>query len=403
MAGAHAVSASVNELPRLLYIGDVSVADSVAGEALLYRLLQYYPQDRLALVCGIRPDMRRLPGVAYHEWAPAFPGLLHSRVAEEYVLWRAWRYYEVPPAISHIATMFKPQAILTISHVSGWLAAWQLARHRGVPLHLIAHDDFVYASRFPAWSRPWAERKFGEAYRFASGRFCISEAMEESYRMRFGVGADILYPTHKGSRDLSSVSPRVDRADRQMTFAYGGSLNSAADIDMVVRFAKAAAARGHRLMAFTPQCAILAAAAEADGASIDTRAPVHSDELLERLRVDADCLFLPQSMAAGDRGSVATAFSTKWADYATVGLPVLVWAPPQSSSARFVTTHPGCAELVTGPDVNDLLPAFEALERSPGHRRRLAEAILAAARTVFSPGAAWERFRAALAAPPVTA
>ena len=114
-------------LPRLLYIGDVSVADTMAGEALLYRLLQFYPPDKLALICGVRPDMPVLPGVRYHHWGPAFPRLLHSRVAEEYVLWRAWRYYEVPAAIARIATMFKPQAILTISHVSGWLAAWQLA------------------------------------------------------------------------------------------------------------------------------------------------------------------------------------------------------------------------------------------------------------------------------------
>jgi hypothetical protein len=103
-------------LPRLLYIGDVSVADTMAGEALLYRLLQFYPPDRLAVVAGVRPGMPSLPGVAYHHWGAAFPRLLHSRVAGEYILWRAWRYYEVPWPIANIATLFRPDAILTISH-----------------------------------------------------------------------------------------------------------------------------------------------------------------------------------------------------------------------------------------------------------------------------------------------
>jgi hypothetical protein len=111
---------------------------------------------------------------------------LYSRGAEEYILWRAWRYYEVPAAIARIATLFKPEAILTISHVSGWLAAWQLAQQRRIPFHVIAHDDFVYSSRFPKWSRAWAERKFAEAYRAAASRFCISDTMADTYQQRFG-------------------------------------------------------------------------------------------------------------------------------------------------------------------------------------------------------------------------
>lgn len=392
MAASVGVAAGGARLPRLLYIGDVSVADTVAGEALLYRLLQFYPPDRLAVICGVRPDMPRLPGVAYHHWGAGYPSLLHSRVAEEYVLWHAWRYYEVPPAIAHTATMFKPDAILTISHVSAWLAAWQLSLARGLPLHLIAHDDFVYASRFPRWSRAWAERKFGEAYRHAAGRLCISESMAESYRARFGAEGDVLYPTHKGTRDLSRVSPRLDRPGQTMTFAYGGSLNSAADIQQLVRLAQVITSRQHVLVAYTPQHGLLADAAARAGVRIDARPPIHSDLLLERFRQEADCLVLPQSMAPEDRAWVAAAFPTKWADYSTVGLPVLVWAPPGSSSDRFLAAHPGCAALVTGTDAAELEGAIAALEADADYRRRLADTLLRAARTVFSPQAAWQHF-----------
>ena len=56
------------ELPRLLYVGDVPVECSYHGSALLYRLLQKYPVDRLRIIeAGLqasRPD-RRLKAVSY--------------------------------------------------------------------------------------------------------------------------------------------------------------------------------------------------------------------------------------------------------------------------------------------------------------------------------------------------
>jgi hypothetical protein len=385
-------------LPRLLYIGDVSVADTMAGEALLFRLLQFYPPDRLAIVCGVRPGMPMLPGAAYHHWGAAVPRLLHSRVAEEYILWRAWRYYEVPWPIASVATMFRPDAILTISHVSGWLGAWQLALRRRIPFHLIAHDDLAYVSRFPAWSRPWIEARFGDAYRAARSRLCISDTMAEVYERRFGAAGQVIYPTHKGGQ-VHDVSPRASEVVSRLTFAYGGSINSRSDMAQIVAFGKAAAARGHRLIAYTPQHAELASLAAAEGAAIDARAPIHSDLLLTRFRDEADCLFLPQSMTPQDYWLVATAFPTKWADYATVGLPVLVWAPAHSSSARFVGSHPGCAELVTTTDISRVDAAIAGLAASPARRRQLAQALRDAGRGSFSPEAAWQTFQMALAQP----
>src|SRR5579872_4925966 len=56
--------------PRLLYVGDVPVESSYHGSALLYRLLQDYPADRL-LVVEAQPfeslPERRLPDVAYRQ------------------------------------------------------------------------------------------------------------------------------------------------------------------------------------------------------------------------------------------------------------------------------------------------------------------------------------------------
>jgi hypothetical protein len=390
------VSTADAALPRLLYIGDVAVADTMGGEALLFRLLQYYPPTKLAVVCGVRPGMPTLPGVRYHHHGVAWQRLMYTRIAGEYELWNAWRYYQVPRGIANVARQFKPEAILSISHVSAWLAASQLAPRLGVPLHLIAHDDFVYASRFPAWARGWAERRFGEAYRAAAGRFCISDTMEEIYRSRFGAAGAVIYPTHKGSVDTPGVSERVARRGGPLTFGYGGSINSASDMDQIVAFARVVTSRGHRLIAFTPQHAQLASRASSEQVFIETHQPLHSDAFLGRLRAEADCLLLPQSLVVSDRAAVASAFPTKWADYATLGLPVIVWAPPGSSSARFVADHPGCAALVTSSDPEQVDGAVARVEDDLSYRRSLAEHLLVAGRAAFSPQAAWQKFSTVL-------
>jgi hypothetical protein len=382
-------------LPRLLYIGDVSIADTSAGEVLLYRLLQRYPADRLAAVCGVRPDVTLLPGVAYHHWGASMPRLLRSRVAREYILWNAWQYYEVPPPIAQIATMFKPDAILTISHVSAWLCAWQLAVRRNIPLHIIAHDVGDYADRFPRWSQAWAERKFGAAYRAAKSRLCITDTMAELYEERFGAPGEVIYPTRAGDPGVLSVAPRTARDLRSLTFGYGGSINTPSQLAQIAQFGRIAGESGHRLVVYTPQHAAIQAAVAAVPA-IELKPSVPSVELGRRFRETVDCLFLPQQFDEADRLAMSTLFASKWTDYSVVGLPVLVWAPAWSSSARFVERYPGAAELITTSDPADVTAALDRLSQSPDYRIRLAEGVLAAGTAAFSVDAAWSVFTQAL-------
>ena len=394
-------SSATGDLPRLLYIGDVAVADTFAGEALLFRLLRHYPPAKIAIVCGVRRGMPALPDVAYHDWSPLVPRLLHSRFSESYCLWRAWRYCEVPWPIAQIATQFRPDAILTISHVSGWLCAWQIAADRGIPFHLIAHDDLVYANRFPQWSRPWAERKFGEAYRAARSRFCISDNMAAAYRGRYGASGLVIYPTRNSTGPIfDTVAPRTLSATGSLTFGYGGSVLGEKHVQQVMAFARAAGARGHRLLLFTPQFEQFKALVGAESQFLDVRAPISSAELIVRLRAEADCLLLAQPFGADNQELDALAFPTKWADYSAIGLPVLAWVPPMSSSARFVEEHPGCAELVTIDEAEAIGAAISRLGASADHRRGLAETLIRDGRGSFSPEAAWQTFSQSLTGGP---
>lgn len=97
-----------SQLPRLLYIGDVPVTDSVAGAALLFRLLRLYPAEKLCVIGPIHPGMNRLPGVEYHPLGAPLPRLFRTRLAGLYCTWVTWRYHRLPRAVRRVAENFRP-------------------------------------------------------------------------------------------------------------------------------------------------------------------------------------------------------------------------------------------------------------------------------------------------------
>src|SRR4026209_848898 len=78
------------DLPRLLFLGDVPMESSYHGSALLFRLLQGWPAERLRVVetnlLRSLPE-RRLPGVQYEELRVGSARLLHTRFARWYGSW----------------------------------------------------------------------------------------------------------------------------------------------------------------------------------------------------------------------------------------------------------------------------------------------------------------------------
>src|SRR2546423_1282521 len=74
-------------LPRLLYVGDVAVAATVAGSTLLYRILQKYPQKRLLIAEGnlwVSAPAKRLPHVRYEAFKVGSKRFLLTRFHSTY-------------------------------------------------------------------------------------------------------------------------------------------------------------------------------------------------------------------------------------------------------------------------------------------------------------------------------
>src|SRR5947209_241348 len=77
-------------LPRLLYVGSLSVEATSAGQMQLYRLLRSYPADCLRIVeteCDASCPSKRIPHIAYYQLEPVFDrgwGFMRRRVPKAY-------------------------------------------------------------------------------------------------------------------------------------------------------------------------------------------------------------------------------------------------------------------------------------------------------------------------------
>jgi glycosyltransferase involved in cell wall biosynthesis len=107
-----------------------------------------------------------------------------------------------------------------------------------------------------------------------------------------------------------------------------------------------------------------------------------SDELLARLREEADALFVPMSFAASDRNNMELAFPSKLADCTATGLPLLIYGPAYCSAVTWARENPGVAEVVESEAA--LGDAVTSLAQHPEHRLALGTKALEVGRQYFS-------------------
>ena len=388
------------QLPRLLYIGDVPVESSYHGSALIYRLLQGFPMDRLMIVEGsIYPSLpdRRLPGITYKTLQIGYNRLLNSRLHHWYSLWLSLRATVRAEAALPLIGGFKPDAVLTVAHGYSWVTAAEFARRHRLPLHLIVHDDWPRVRSLPQAFADRVDRQFRHVYRTSASRLCVSPFMAEEYLRRYGVSGQVLYPSRAQDAQIFSDPPDRLRENRgELVVAFAGTINTPDYCRLMRTLADCLEAQNGRLMIFGPTTADQAAAAGLARPNIQLCGLLTSGQLLERLRAEVDVLFVPMSFAAADRANMEISFPSKLTDYTAVGLPLLIYGPEYCSAVRWASDNPGVAEVVDAEDIAGLATAVERLAKKPEHRARLAMQALTIGDRYFSHSAAQESFYAAL-------
>ena len=246
----------IPDLPRLLYVGDVPVESSYHGSALLYRLLQNYPPERLRIVetniMRSQPE-RRLPDVAYAELSLGWRRPLYTRFARGYRAWLTWRAAGCQRQLPRLLPNFAPQAVLTVAHGFAWRTAARFAARHQLPLHLICHDDLPRCAGLAAGPEGWLDQEFGRAYRQAASRLCVSPFMRDAYLERYGAEGEVLYPSRAADcPDYVAPPQHLLQPKPALTGAYAGSINSEGYARSVRQLARALAAVGGRLLLFGP-------------------------------------------------------------------------------------------------------------------------------------------------------
>lgn len=372
---------------RLLYVGDVPVEASYHGSALLYRLLSEYAADDLVIVeTGSKsvPE-QRLPRVKY-EWNPlAKARWMNTRLHPFAAAFYSASAKRLSAAL--LAKLDKVQfsSVLTVAHGFGWLTASELAATRGVPLHLIVHDDWPRAANVPEIFRSWLDRRFAKTYGQAESRMCISPTMRDAYRQRYGGEGEVLFPIRdKQCPQFDAPDPHLGRDDHPFTIAFAGSINSDGYIHALKRLSKVLEQVSGRLLIFGPLTKSEVASIGLDRPNIVLEGLLGSSALIEKLRQQADALFVPMSFAEADSANMEMAFPSKLADYTAVGAPLLIYGPEYCSAVRWARENVGVAIVVTADEEEALADAVRRLASSPADRRLLGARALDVGRQYFA-------------------
>ena len=373
---------SGGSFPRLLYLGDVPVESTYHGSALIYRLLQGYPPERLVVVeQNPQPSMpeRKLPNVRYEQMHPLGIHGATTRLHRLAALWLLLTAARRVDQVQRSLRDFQPDAVLTVAHGYSWLTAAAFARRKNLPLHLIVHDDWPHLAAVWGMGSQWLVRRLGAIYRQATSRFCVSPSMVEVYKTRYGVEGTLLYPSRAvESSDDPLVSlgnaPREEEhssvtldVPRPLTGAFAGTANSQGYFDALAALARQLDSFGGKLIVFGPidKSAIKQFLPMPN---IEFRGLLPSNCLIAACRQECDFLFVPMSFGIDERPNMELSFPSKLADYSAMAKPLLIRGPSYCSAVRWARENPGVAIVVDSENEEALFDAIVLLSNAEARR-----------------------------------
>lgn len=376
-----------DNFPKLLYIGDVPVESTVGGSALIFRLLQSYPPEKLCIVEGniaISQDEKRLPGVIYKTLNVGLKRLLHSRAVSAYttylVLSSKWQWKQLRETVND----FKPEAILTVAHGFSWLTAAEIARKYQLPLHFIVHDDWSSFTPVVMSLKPLALQLFKETYQQAKSRLCVSPYMVEYYRSLYQVDGQVLYPSRASDTPKFDQPPAHIFNKKLKTFAYAGSIHTQGQFNTFLLLATVLRDFDCQLVVYSPASRELKNNLDRTYHNLDFRDAIPYQKLAYELRENADVLFLPMDFQKNVKSNMQLCFPSKLADYTSIGLPLLILGPSYCSAVRWAKENTGVAEVVTTQNQRDLRAAVKKIITEPDYRVQLASIALQKGKIYFS-------------------
>ncbi len=381
--------------PRLLYVGDVPVESTYHGSALLHRLLVDYPNLTI-LETGTPSQLeRRIPRADYLSYRLDGSRWLKTRFHPYAVVWFTYSRSRNGHGVAASLSDCEFDCVLTVAHGFGWLAAANLARKHRLPLHLIVHDDWPRAAHVPPAFRNWFDKQFARVYKQAQSRLCVSPSMERAYNKRYGAAGDVLYPMRASTAPTFAEPPRrLAEHDHQFTVAFAGTINSRGYIKALIALHDALTTVNGRLLIFGPLTPDAARQNGLDLPNVTVCGLLRSDALMNRLRDEADVLFVPMSFDEAERSNMEMSFPSKLTDYTAVGVPLLIYGPPYCSAVGWANENRGVAEVAQNE--TELAESVRRLAADLRHRIELGKAALQTGERYFAHQRVQEVFNRAI-------
>jgi len=217
--------------------------------------------------------------------------------------------------------------------------------------------------------------------------------MAETYQIEYGAPGDVLYPSRAKDSGIKTPPATYSRRDGPLVAAYAGSINSTDYARLIAVFAEALARRGGRLLLFGPHSASELARLGLQLPNVEPQGLVSSQMLIERLRREADVLFVPMSFetTGNVHQNMMFSFPSKLTDYTVTGVPLVISGPEQCSAVRWAREYPGVAEVVADQQGNGLDAALSRLEDAD-YRQKVGSTASLVGERLFSHAAAVDLF-----------
>jgi len=245
----------------------------------------------------------------------------------------------------------------------------QLCRDAHLPMHVTVHDDPAFAvAAMSKKLRPLVgrtDRQFGRVLRAARSVDVIGKGMQSRYRERYGIDSEV---AHRALDTVVDQRPNLDRRAVGLSVGILGNTYRYQQLPVLAEAVRLAAMRvgakgrvivygqsfGDRLRA------------EVDG-KIDVVVRGHVDEATaaNQLSRDALVLYLNYPFTAAEKVLRETSFPTKLSTYVLCARPILVHAPPHSSTSELQLDEPAYARNWTDMNPARGADALSALWNAP--------------------------------------
>jgi len=247
-----------------------------------------------------------------------------------------------------IALRKKARAVWIIAHGSEVPVAVELLRlfrENRLPIHVTVHDDPAFA--VAAMSKklrllvPRTERKFATLLKAARTVDVIGKGMQQRYRHRYGIASEI---THRALDGAIEPIPRLDRRAVGLSVGILGNTYRYQQLPILAEAVRLAAARAGvpgRLIVYGQSFGDRLAGETKGKVDIVVRGHVDERTAATQLSREALALYLNYPFTAAETVLRETSFPTKLSTYLLCARPILVHAPPNSSTSELCTDEPG--------------------------------------------------------------